>query len=63
MTDERKPVEIGCECGHRWIVAYLPMEVSLFCKVTKQACCPMCGSGSDKHYIYEPGRKADADPA
>lgn len=29
-------------CGHVWIVAYLPMEMSLMGKVAKNVRCPVC---------------------
>ena len=31
------------KCAHCWIAAYLPMDVTTFCKVTKGARCTKCG--------------------
>lgn len=47
MTDaeERRAFWGRCiPCGHTWAVAYMPMEARAFCRATKRACCPMCGS-------------------
>ena len=55
MKDEpKRPVVAECECGHQWVVAYLPMELKKFCRITRRAHCPMCGNGSDKIAVHEP---------
>ena len=38
------------DCGHVWVVAYLPMEMSLCVKVTTAMSkhCPKCGSTKPK---------------
>lgn len=45
----RKPQHVACDtCEHVWVVAYLPMDTSVFTAILKGARCPSCGSGSDK---------------
>ena len=40
MKDEpKRPVVAECECGHQ-CVAYLPMELKKFCRITGRAHCP-----------------------
>lgn len=33
------------KCAHCWIAAYLPMDVTTFCKATRGARCPKCADG------------------
>lgn len=54
---EKKPFLVGCgnkingrECGHKWVAAYLPINMTSLGKILKNICCPMCG-GSSK-YIF-----------
>lgn len=46
--EKREPFDGICECGHRWTLAYTPMEVGKFCRIIRNARCPMCGAGSKK---------------
>lgn len=32
------------DCSHEWAAAFLPMNLTVFAKVAKNALCPMCGS-------------------
>lgn len=49
------PVRAGCrECRHRWIVAYVPMELDRFVRVLAGARCPACGG--DRCYLEEANR-------
>jgi hypothetical protein len=34
-------------CAHEWIAAYLPQNLTLFCKRLKRIYCPSCLAGSD----------------
>lgn len=54
MTAERTPQHVQClECQHRWVAAYLPMEVGAFARLVKGMCCPMCAATSDKVAMRE----------
>lgn len=38
-------VMVHCgECGHSWIAAYLPLEVSKFALILSRAICPKCAA-------------------
>jgi len=39
-------------CGHRWVVVYLPMELTKAAKAMQRATCPMCGD--TRPYSYAP---------
>lgn len=44
--EERKPFWAKCaKCGHIWIAAYAPMEITAFAKAVGAAHCPMCAAG------------------
>ncbi|WP_164783884.1 MULTISPECIES: hypothetical protein [unclassified Mesorhizobium] len=32
------------DCGHVWVVAHLPMELSKAAQLAKRAACPKCGA-------------------
>lgn len=61
MTTDRKPFHVRCtnprfgdfdpvpECGHVWIVAYLPMEATTFANNLMNAHCPACGCHDEIH--------------
>lgn len=52
--EPREPFNGQCsKCQHVWTIAYTPMDLTVFCKVCKKACCPMCGADS-KHIITPP---------
>lgn len=58
-SEDKKPVWADCQkCKHRWIKAYIPMELGLFARVLK-GLCPMCGGSAKHQLIWEPGK----DPA
>jgi hypothetical protein len=45
-TPARKAVWALCRhesCAHRWVVAYLPMDMMKAAKAMQRATCPMCG--------------------
>lgn len=57
VKEERKPFNGQCsKCNHVWTIAYTPMDLTVFCKVCKKACCPMCGADS-KNIITPPNKK------
>lgn len=39
-------------CDHRWIAAYVPMNITTFAKLVKTARCPKCGA--DDPYCHVP---------
>lgn len=46
MSEPRKPFWTKCKpCGHCWVAAYAPMELTAFAKTIGAARCPMCGAG------------------
>lgn len=47
MPDNREPSVITAQCAdescmHRWIVAYLPMQLDKAARLMKRAACPKC---------------------
>lgn len=40
----REPQHARCECGHVWIMAYLPMLLTDWVRLARGARCPMCAS-------------------
>lgn len=45
MTDQNTLNGKCGECGHVWVVAYLPMSITKVSYVAKRAACPRCGCG------------------
>ena len=41
------------DCGHRWIIAYLPMELGKFAQLCEGAACPKCGATSERLGLLE----------
>jgi len=39
-------------CGHRWVIAYLPMEIMKAANAMQRATCPMCGD--TRPYAFAP---------
>jgi len=51
---QRDPFNVRCgKCGHVWTAAWLPMEASLFAKVTGKPHCPSCGNGPKAIYVAQ----------
>lgn len=42
MSD-KQPMWVHCECQHKWIAAYTPMQMGVLGKILKALRCPMCG--------------------
>lgn len=41
----KQPFIVHCgKCSHEWAAAFLPMNATLFAKVTKVQHCPACGA-------------------
>ena len=53
--DERRPQYAKCiNCRHRWVVAYVPMELVTFARVIGCAHCPSCGADSKRIELHDP---------
>lgn len=49
-TKARRAMWARCtKCAHKWIVVYLPIELTRFCAAVQTAHCPMCGSTVRAH--------------
>lgn len=49
MSEPRKPFWVKClDCSHVWAAAYVPMEVSKFCKAVGKLHCPNCAAGAKR---------------
>lgn len=46
------------KCGHRWIIAYLPMDLEKCAKLMQSAACPKCAN--DRPYLDQSGGALDA---
>ena len=46
------------DCGHVWIIAYLPMEIERFARIAMHAYCPKCGVEPKRVYC---GRRQKED--
>ncbi len=69
--DPKKPFFVMCgdeTCKHCWPAAYLPMDVSMFARVTGKLRCPMCGHAKPvipkqaNGVLLEPGAHQGASP-
>lgn len=40
------------KCGHEWVIAHLPMEITKVARLALRAACPKCGG--DKVFIKQP---------
>jgi hypothetical protein len=49
---DRQPLTVRCgACDHRWVAAYLPMEMATVARVLKCMCCPSCGESSRRIFL------------
>lgn len=46
MFDPMVPeLRVRCgDCGHRWVAAYIPMEMGKFVRLLSKVCCPKCAA-------------------
>lgn len=52
----KQPCYARCQqCQHVFVFAYIPMEVSKFCRTMRRACCPQCAATSKHLIVFEPG--------
>lgn len=51
-TDDSKELRVHCgECQHRWVAAYLPMEMSKMGRLLKGLRCPKCVGDPKKIFL------------
>ena len=56
-NEDRSPCHVHCDkCGHAWIVAYAPMDVSKFNDLLRRAACPMCAENKDIFMGHKPAK-------
>lgn len=53
-TEPRQPVSVRCEvCEHKWVAAYLPLEISKYVRIMRGMRCPMCAANAKHIYLSD----------